>query len=70
MILSICVSTKKDSPIFLLVLGMLSMLVTYKTQIDISDARTFNELGRATTAITGIPYGFHHTFIPDEKEIN
>ena len=34
------------------------------TSISIDkDAKNFTELGRATTDITSIPYGFHHTFI-------
>lgn len=49
-ILSICVSTKKDIPIFLLIL----------------DAKTFVEVGRATTDIYGVPYGFHHLFLPSQ----
>ena len=49
-ILSICVSTKKDVPAFLLIL----------------DAKTLAEIARCTTTVTGLPYGFHHTFLPSD----
>lgn len=48
-ILSICVSTEPNVPIFLLIL----------------DAETFEEIGRATSDVLGIPYGFHHIFLPE-----
>jgi len=50
-ILSVCVSTKPNVPIFLLIL----------------DAATFEEIGRAQTDICSLPYGFHHTFLPQTK---
>ena len=50
-ILSVCVSTKSNVPIFLLIL----------------DAATFEEIGRAETDICSLPYGFHHIFLPQTK---
>ena len=38
--------------------------LSFQIMKQILDAKTFTELGRATTDVTGIPYGFHHTFIP------
>lgn len=50
-ILSICVSTDESIPIFLLVLN----------------AKTMTEIARAETDLTGLPYGFHHYFLPENN---